>query len=62
MQHDGQNYVVTNGLKAGERIVVDGVSKLKNDMQITPITPQQAAAAEQKAKQALKDGKMPGQD
>lgn len=62
VQHDGQNYVVTNGLKAGERIVVDGVSKLKNDMQINPITPQQAAAAEQKAKQALKDGKMPGQD
>ena len=54
--------MVTNGLKAGERVVVDGVNKLKNDMQINPITPQQAAAAEQKAKQALKDGKMPGQD
>ena len=62
VQHDGQNYVVTNGLKVGERVVVDGVNKLKNDMQINPITPQQAAAAEQKAKQALKDGKMPGQD
>ena len=62
VQHDGQNYVVTNGLKAGERIVVDGVNKLKNDMQINPITPQQAAQAEQKAKQALKDGKMPGQE
>ena len=62
VQHDGQNYVVTNGLKAGERVVVDGVNKLKNDMQINPITPQQAAAAEQKAKQALKDGKLPGQD
>ena len=62
VQHDGQNYVVTNGLKVGERVVVDGVNKLKNDMQINPITPQQAAAAEQKAKQALKDGKLPGQD
>ena len=62
VQHDGQNYVVTNGLKVGERVVVDGVNKLKNDMQINPITPQQAAQAEQKAKQALKDGKMPGQD
>ena len=62
VQNDGQNYVVSSGLKAGEKIVVDGVNKLKNDMVITPITPQQAAAAEKKAKQALKDGKMPGQD
>lgn len=31
-------------------------------MKIKPITPAQAAAAEQKAKQALKDGKMPGEN
>ena len=62
VQNDGQNYVVSNGLKVGERIVIDGVNRLKNDMQITPITPAQAKAAEQKAKQALKDGKMPGQE
>lgn len=61
-QNDGQTYVVTEGLKAGERIVVDGVNQLKNGMKITPITPAQAAAAEQKAKQALKDGKMPGEN
>ena len=58
VQNDGQNYVVSSGLKAGEKIVVDGVNKLKNDMVITPITHQQAAAAEKKAKQALKDGKV----
>ena len=62
VQNDGQNYGVSNGLKVGERIVIDGVNRLKNDMQINPITPAQAKAAEQKAKQALKDGKMPGQE
>ena len=62
VQNDGQNYVVSNGLKVGERIVIDGVNRLKNDMQINPITPAQAKAAEQMAKQALKDGKMPGQE
>ena len=62
VQNDGQNYVVSNGLKVGARIVIDGVNRLKNDMQINPITPAQAKAAEQKAKQALKDGKMPGQE
>ena len=62
VQNDGQNYVVSNGLKVCERIVIDGVNRLKNDMQINPITPAQAKAAEQKAKQALKDGKMPGQE
>ena len=62
VQNDGQNYVVSNGLKVAERIVIDGVNRLKNDMQINPITPAQAKAAEQKAKQALKDGKMPGQE
>lgn len=61
-QHDGSTYVVTNGLKVGERIVVDGVNQLKNGMQINPITPAQAAAAEQKAKKALKEGKMPGEN
>lgn len=61
-QNDGQNYVVTSGLRAGERIVVDGVNQLKNGQKINPITPAQAAASQQKAKQALKDGKMPGEN
>ena len=61
-QHDGQSFVVAEGLKAGETIVIDGVNQLKNGMKITPITPAQAKAAEEKAKQALKDGKMPGEE
>ena len=62
VQNDGQNYVVSSGLKAGERIVVDGVNKLKNGMDIKPITPEQADRNVQQQKQALKDGKMPGQN
>ena len=38
-QNDGQNYIITSGLTAGTRIVVEGISTLKNDMQIKPITP-----------------------
>lgn len=61
-QNDGQNYVVTNGLRAGEKIVVDGVNQLKNGQKINPVTPAQAKAAEEKAKKALKDGKLPGEN
>lgn len=60
-QNDGQTFVVTSGLKAGERIVVDGVNQLKNGQKINPITPAQAAANQKKEQQALKDGKMPGE-
>ncbi len=60
-QNDGQTYVVSSGLRSGERIVVDGVSQLKNGQKINPITPEQAAANQKKEQQALKDGKMPGQ-
>lgn len=38
-----QNYIVTNGLKVGDRIVVEGVgSSVKNNMKITPITKEQS--------------------
>ncbi len=60
-QNDGQSFVVTSGLKAGERIVVDGVNQLKNGQKINPITPAQAEANQKKEQQALKDGKMPGE-
>ncbi len=60
-QNDGQTYVVSTGLRAGERIVVDGVNQLKNGQKINPITPAQAEANQKKEQQAMKDGKMPGQ-
>ncbi len=40
---NGQNYVVTSGLNAGERIVYEGAGTLRNGVEIKPITPQQAA-------------------
>lgn len=60
-QNDGQTYVVTSGLRPGDRIVVDGVNQLKNGQKINPITPAQLQANQKKEQQAMKDGKMPGQ-
>lgn len=40
-QNDGTNYVVTGGLKAGDRLVVNGLSSLSDGMEIKPITPEQ---------------------
>ena len=37
-QNDGKNYVVTSGLKAGDRIVLKGLSTLTDGMEIKPIT------------------------
>lgn len=37
---DGQNFVVTSGLKVGDRIAVEGIgSKLQDGMQIKPVAP-----------------------
>lgn len=60
-QNDGKNYIVTSGLKAGDKIVVQGVNQLKDGQEIKPITPAQAAANRKKAQQDLKEGNMPGQ-
>lgn len=37
-QNDGKNYIVTGGLKAGERIVSNGITKLTDKMEIKPIS------------------------
>lgn len=49
---DGKSYLVTNGLKSGDKIVIEGVQKLKDGQAIEPITPEQQRA---KYDQALKD-------
>lgn len=41
---DGQSYVVTAGLKAGDKIVIEGISSLRDGMTIKPITPAESAA------------------
>ena len=38
-QTDGNSYVVTGGLKIGDKYVTNGVTKLSDGMEIVPITP-----------------------
>lgn len=59
-QHDGTNYVVTSGLKVGDRIVVEGITKIKDGQEIKPITPAQSEEQRQKSKQHMADKAMPG--
>ena len=39
-QNDGKNYVVTDGLKTGDKYVTNGITKLSDGMEIKPITPE----------------------
>ena len=39
-QNDGKNYVVTDGLKVGDKYVTNGITKLNDQMEIVPITPE----------------------
>lgn len=41
--NDGSNYVVTGGLKVGDKYVTNGLTKLSDNMEIKPITPEQYA-------------------
>lgn len=53
-QNDGNHYVVTNGLNAGDRIVTKGLTSLTDSMEIKPITETQYA---KKIAEAAKLGK-----
>ena len=47
--NDGKSYVVTDGLKPGDRIVVEGVgTSVRDNMKIKPVTAQEKAAMEAK--------------
>ena len=39
-QNDGNNYIVTDGLKPGDKYVTNGITKLNDGMEIVPITPE----------------------
>jgi membrane fusion protein (multidrug efflux system) len=39
-QTDGNNYIVTDGLKVGDKYVTNGITKLTDGMEIVPITPE----------------------
>lgn len=46
--NDGQNYVITAGLKPGDRVVVEGVGTVVRDnMPVKPVTAEEKAAAAQ---------------
>jgi membrane fusion protein (multidrug efflux system) len=54
-QNDGNTYIVTEGLKAGDKYITNGITKLHDGMEIVPITPekyQQKIADQAKAMSA----------
>lgn len=55
---DGENYYVTGGLKAGDKVVVEGVQALTDGQAITPITPAEKEAAYQQALEDQKNGNI----
>ena len=56
--NDGLHYLVTGGLKSGDKIVIEGVQKLKDGQAIQPITPEQQAAKYQQAMKDQHDGNL----
>lgn len=56
--NDGKYYYVTEGLKAGDKIVVEGVQSLRDGQIIAPITPADKEAEYQKALQDQKAGNI----
>ena len=59
-QNDGQNYIVTEGVKLGDCIVVEGVTRLKDGMEITPISAAERKAIEEKSQKHMAEKKLPG--
>ena len=42
-QNDGVNYIVTGGIKAGDKYISNGITKLTDGAAVTPITPEEYA-------------------
>lgn len=58
-QENGKDFVVTSGLSVGDRIMVEGLSKVKDGQKIIPITREQSAKKLDKAKKHMEEKKMP---
>lgn len=56
--NDGKNYLVTGGLKSGDQIVIEGIQKLTDNMEIVPITPEQQKAKYDQHVQDQKEGNL----
>ena len=59
-QNDGKNYIVTDGLKVGDKYVTNGITKLSDQMEIKPITPQRYEEKIQEQAKAMTAGDIVG--
>ena len=59
-QNDGMNYIVTDGLKAGDKYVTNGITKLSDGMEIVPITPERYQQKIQEQAKAMTAGDIVG--
>ena len=55
-QNDGMNYIVTGGLKPGDKYVSNGITKLQDQMEIVPITPERYQEKIQEQAKAMTAG------
>ena len=59
-QNDGNNYIVTEGLKAGDKFISNGITKLSDGMEIVPITPEKYQQKIQDQAKAMSAGDIVG--
>ena len=59
-QNDGNNYIVTEGLKAGDKYVTNGITKLNDGMEIVPITPERYQQKISEQAKAMSAGEIVG--
>ena len=59
-QNDGNNFIVTEGLKVGDKYVTNGITKLSDQMVIVPITPERYQEKIQEQAKAMTAGDIVG--
>ena len=59
-QTDGSNYIVTEGLNEGDQYVTNGITKLSDQMEIVPITPQRYQEKIQEQAKSMTAGEIVG--
>ena len=59
-QNDGNTFIVTDGLKVGDKFVTNGITKLTDGMEIVPITPERYQQKIQEQNKAMSAGDIVG--
>ena len=59
-QNDGINYIVTEGLKPGDKYISNGITKLSDGMEIVPITPERYQQKIEEQAKAMSAGDIVG--